>query len=162
MDLLRGSLVHTTLSDENICSPSLFSTGCVCQHYILLYPLSHSPAIILFHEGHTVDRELRKSRHWVLFIFVSPAFDKVYGTYFLGGSDSKESAFNAGDLDLIPELGSSPGERNSYPLQYSCLKNPMDRGAWQATVHRIAKSHTWLKQLSMHALTSLRAFIRRS
>ena len=54
-------------------------------------------------------------------------------------SDSKESACNAGDLGLIPGSERSPGERNSYLLQYSFLENPMDRGVWWATVHRIAK-----------------------
>ena len=53
-----------------------------------------------------------------------------------------------GDLGLIPGLRRSPGEGNGYPLQYSCLKNPMDRRAWWATVHRIAKSWTRLKWLS--------------
>ena len=62
----------------------------------------------------------------------------------------KESACNAGDTGSIPELGRSPGEGNGYPLQYSCLENPMDRGAWWATVHRIAKIWTQLKCLSMH------------
>ena len=46
---------------------------------------------------------------------------------------------NAGDLGPIPGLGRSPGEGNGYPLQYSCLENSMDRGAWQATVHGVAK-----------------------
>ena len=63
---------------------------------------------------------------------------------FPGGSDGKESACSAGDLGLIPRLGRSPGEGNGYPLQYSGLENPMDRGAWPATVHRIAKSRTRL------------------
>ena len=49
------------------------------------------------------------------------------------------------DGDFIPELRRSAGEGNGYPLQYSCLENPMDRGAWQATVHGIAKSQTRLK-----------------
>ena len=52
----------------------------------------------------------------------------------------KESACNAGDPSLIPGSGRSPGEGNGYPLQYSCLENPMDRGAWRATVHGVAKS----------------------
>ena len=52
---------------------------------------------------------------------------------FPGSSDSKESACNAGDPGSIPGLGRSPGEENSNPLQYSCLENPMNRGAWQAT-----------------------------
>ena len=63
---------------------------------------------------------------------------------FPGGSDSKESACNAGDPDSIPGSGRSPGEGNDYPLQYSCLENPMDREAWQATVHEITKSWTRL------------------
>ena len=61
---------------------------------------------------------------------------------FLGGSDSKESACNAGNLGLIPRLGRSPGEGNGNPLQYSCLENSTDRGVWQATVHGFAKSRT--------------------
>ena len=59
---------------------------------------------------------------------------------FPGGSDSKESACSVGDLGLIPGSGRSPGEGNSTPLQYSCLENPMDRGAWRATVHGVAGS----------------------
>ena len=51
---------------------------------------------------------------------------------FHGGSDSKESSCNVGDLGLIPGLGRSPGGGHGNPLQYSCLENPMDRGAWQA------------------------------
>ena len=59
---------------------------------------------------------------------------------FPGGSDSKESACNAGDLELIPGSGRSPGEGNGNPLQYSCLKNPMDRGAWWAMIfHGVLK-----------------------
>ena len=58
------------------------------------------------------------------------------------GLDSKESNCNAGDLGLIPGLGRSPGEGNGNPLQYSCLENSMDRGAWWATVHGVAKSRT--------------------
>ena len=54
------------------------------------------------------------------------------------------SACSAGDLGLIPGLGRSPGEGNGNPLQYSCLENPMDRGAWQDIVHGVAKSWTWL------------------
>ena len=51
----------------------------------------------------------------------------------------KESACNAGDVGLIPRSGRSPGEGNGNPLQYSCLGNPVDRGAWGATVHGVAK-----------------------
>ena len=59
---------------------------------------------------------------------------------FLGGSDGKASACNAGDLGSIPGSGGSPGEGNGNPLQYSCPDNSMDRGAWWATVHGVAKS----------------------
>ena len=61
------------------------------------------------------------------------------------GSDGKESACNAGDLGSIPGSGRSLGEEGGYSLQYSCLENPMDRGPWWATVHRVTKS---LRQLS--------------
>ena len=61
---------------------------------------------------------------------------------FSGGSDGKECACREGDLGSIPGLGKSPGEGNGNPLQYSCLENPMDRGAWQVTVHGFAESHT--------------------
>ena len=60
------------------------------------------------------------------------------------GSDGKESAHNAGDTGLIPGSGRSLGEGNDNPLQYSCLENSMDRGAWWATIHGIAKSRTQL------------------
>jgi len=58
------------------------------------------------------------------------------------GSDDKESACNAGDLGSILGSGRSPEEGNDYPLQYSCLENFMDRGAWWAIVHGVAKSQT--------------------
>ena len=62
----------------------------------------------------------------------------------LGGSDGKESAHDAGDLGSVPGSGRSPGEGNGYALQYSCLENSMDRGAWWTTVNGIAKSRTRL------------------
>ena len=61
-----------------------------------------------------------------------------------GGSDGKESACSAGDLGLTPDLGRSPGEQNGYPVHYSCLENPIDRGAWRATVLEEVKSQTRL------------------
>ena len=61
---------------------------------------------------------------------------------FPGGSDGKGSAYNAGDPGSIPGSGRSPGEGNGNPLQYSSLENPMDGGAWLATVHGVAKSQT--------------------
>ena len=61
---------------------------------------------------------------------------------FLGVSAGEESACNAGDPGLIPELGRSPAEGNDTPLQYSCLGNPMDGGVWQTTVYGVAKRLT--------------------
>ena len=70
---------------------------------------------------------------------------------FLGGSVGEEFTCNVGDkgdVGSIPGLGRSPGEGHGNSLQYSCLENSMDRGAWWATVYRVTKSQTWLKQLS--------------
>ena len=61
---------------------------------------------------------------------------------FPGGPAVKNPPASAGDTGLIPGLGGSPGEGNGYPIPYSFLGNPMDRGAWRATVHGIAKSQT--------------------
>ena len=60
-------------------------------------------------------------------------------SYFPGSSVGKDSACSAGDLGPIPGSERSPGEGNGYPLQCSCLENPMDRGAWWATVHEVNK-----------------------
>ena len=71
-----------------------------------------------------------------LLISLKPLMD------FPDGSDGKESACNAGDWGLIPGSGRSPGEGNGNPLQYSCLENLTDRGAWWGTVGRVAESDT--------------------
>ena len=68
----------------------------------------------------------------------------IDGLGFPGGSESKESTCNVGDLGLIPGLGRSPEGGHGNPLQYSYLENPMHRGAWWSTVHGVAKSWTWL------------------
>ena len=65
---------------------------------------------------------------------------------FHGGLDGKESACNAGDLGSVPGLGRLPGEGNGSPLQYSCLENSMDRGAWWATVYGVKESRTRLSE----------------
>ena len=77
----------------------------------------------------------------------------IYYWGFPGGSGSKESACSAGDPGLISGLGRFPGEGNGNPLQYSCLENPMDRGAWWATVHGITKSEIQLSNSHTHTHT---------
>ena len=73
--------------------------------------------------------------------FVVEEFVVIYTYTYV--SDGKESTCNAGDPGSIPGSGKSPGEGNGcYPLQYSCLENPMDREAWRAAVHSVAKSQT--------------------
>ena len=67
-------------------------------------------------------------------------------TGFPGGTVVKNLPANAADTDVIPGLGRSPGEQNDNPLQYSCLGNPMDRGAWWVTVYGVAKSQTRLSE----------------
>ena len=64
------------------------------------------------------------------------------------GSDSKESGCKSGNPGSIPGLGRSPGEGNGNPLQYSCLENPVDGEAWQATVYGVAKSQTQLSNFT--------------
>ena len=72
----------------------------------------------------------------------------VVSSGFPGGSEVKASSSNEGDLGSIPGLGKYPGEGNGNPFQYSCLENSMDGGAWQATVHRVAKSQTRLSDFT--------------
>ena len=92
----------------------------------ILYQLSYQGSpFILGHPNH---------KHHLVHIPCPP-----HPWYFPGGSDGKESACNVGDLGSIPGLGRSPGEGNGSPLHYSGLENPVDRGAWQATVHGEAK-----------------------
>ena len=82
---------------------------------------------------------------------------------FPGSSEVKVSACNVGDQGSIPELGRSSGEGNSNPLQYSCLENPMDGGAQQATVHGVAKSRTRLSDFtSLHSNKELLQYTEHS
>ena len=84
--------------------------------------------------------ELRSQRSMFHASLIYSLFIGTWG--FLGGSDSKKSVRNAGEPGLIPGLGRSPGEGNGNPVQYSCLENPMDTGAWWATVHGVTRSQT--------------------
>ena len=91
------------------------------------------PLCVLTNPSPAASCQIVKSLH-CLMIFVHLSFLVVYYPGFPGGSDSKESTCNAGDLGFILGCGRSPGEGNGNPLQYSCLGNPMDREAWQTTV----------------------------
>ena len=74
-----------------------------------------------------------------------------YTKGFPDGSDGKEPACNAGDLGSIPGSRRPPGGGHGNPLQYACLENPMDRGAWRAPVHGVAKSRTRLSNTAQHS-----------
>ena len=76
---------------------------------------------------------------------ITNSIDMNLSKNFTNSTVSKESAYNVGDLGLIPGLGGSPGEENGYPLQYSCLENSIDRGAWKATIHRVTKTQKRLR-----------------
>ena len=117
----------------------------------LLYPVDHSPpgssvhgilqARILEWLASPFSRRSSQPRDWIHVSYVSCISSWV-------GSDCKASAYNAGDLGSIPGLWRSPGEGNGNPLQYSCLENPMDGGAWWSAVHGVTKSWTWLSDFT--------------
>ena len=96
------------------------------------------------------NKDLFKEVFWELHSLFNP-LNKDLPVGFPSSSDGKESACNSGDPGSIPGLGRSPGGGNGNPLQYSCLENCMDRGAWRTTVHGVAKSWARLKRLSTHA-----------
>ena len=78
------------------------------------------------------------------------------------GSVVKNSPANARDMGLTPKSGRSPGIGNGNPLQYSCLQNSQDRGAWQATVHRVAKRHTGHAHTHTHTHTHIHTHTHRN
>ena len=89
----------------------------------------------------------------VLYVRTFPLSTIIIGVGFPRDSVGKEptcSVGDSGDMGSFPRLGRSPGVGHGNPLQHSCLQNPMDSGAWWATVHRVAMSLTWPKRLSMH------------
>ena len=96
-----------------------------------------------------LENAMDRGAWWATVLWVANSQTGLTNTFTLGfpvGSDGKESACNAGDLGSIPESRRSPGVGNSNPLQYSCLENSMDRKAWWATVHGVAKSQTLLSE----------------
>ena len=90
---------------------------------------------------------------------MEPTLVDLPGEFWVpGGSRGKESACNTGDPGSIPWLGRSPGEGNGNSFQYSCLRNRMDRWSWQATVHGVVKTRTWLSDSHRH--THIHSFTR--
>ena len=104
--------------------------------------------------------ELNWLKRYITYYICVYTFKLVYNTLgFPGDSNGKESACNMGIPSLISGLGRSPGERNGYPLQYSGLENPMDRGAWRATGQGVTKSQ--MQHILKSSLASVRCLPRR-
>ena len=102
----------------------------------------------LWKEEKRKEKEKRKDKHLNADLQRIARRDKKAFLSDPGGSDGKASACKVGDPGSIPGSGRSPGEGNGNPLQHSCLENPMDGGAWQATVHGAAKSWTRLSDFT--------------
>ena len=137
------------------------------HHFLSRYLVHYRYAINIYCIGRKISCLLRESMpvFYHLLLQLRPSARTIWIPIFtiiqhMGASQvalvaknlSKNPPVKAGDVrdaSLIPGLGRSPGGGHGNPLQYSCLGNPMDRGAWRA-VHRVTKSQTWLKQLSMH------------
>ena len=131
------------------------------QSYMLLLRIKNEQTTVnqvglfirLFLTGYLmITKQWNRLMPWVL-QWIVPAHQLVTG--FPDGSDGKETACKAGDLVSIPGSGRPPGEGHGNPLQYPCLENPMVRGAWQSTVHGVAKSWTWLSNFTI-TITKLR------
>ena len=120
-------------------------------HLILCHPLlllpSVFPSIRIFSSESAL--HIRWPKYWSFSLSISPSNEYSWLILdFPGGSDGKASAYNAGDPGSIPASGRSPGEGNGDPLQYSCLENPMDGGAWYPTIHGVEKSRTRLSDFT--------------
>ena len=128
--LMCSFQMQTCMFDEYFIAYKAFS----CIIFLELWNPQRQDVIILISQTKEINSE-----KWKWF---SCGYGLTQG--FPDGSEVKESAYNAGDLGSFSELERSPGEENSYPFQYSCLENSMNREAWWATVHGITKSQTWL------------------
>ena len=129
--------------------------SCGGSHSVLKGPLGWRPGL-----SRKVGVKLLLGPHFQVWSYVPPmSYVPSCSGFYLGSAGprsfpGKESASNAGaagDVGSIPGLERFPGGGHDYPLQYSCLGNPMDRGAWQAIIHGVAKSLTQRKRLSMQA-----------
>ena len=121
---------------------SIFVPNSISYRFRITIPLSLPPSLLSFLPS--------------FFLPSLPPFPKQLSRtlpYQVGGASGKEPIASAGDIrercGFHAWVSKIPWKRDGSPLQYSCLENPMDRGAWQATVHKVAKSQTWLKWLSI-------------
>ena len=144
-------LLHLTLPCS-VCTCFIFLTASVSTQKYLTWLLAPT---FVFYIAETPTHLLSvlfllQLLHPFPTLFIISSYTLPFGeeghllSFFPSGSDGKASAYHAGDLGSIPGSGKSLEGGNGNPLQYSCLENPMDRGAWQATVHGIAKSWTQL------------------
>ena len=139
----RQILNHCTTVQVLVCYFYTYDSTCLFVNEICLYFCFLNCSVKFRDEGYA---SLKKNIWGYLpfsILHVCINLD-LYSLGIHGDSDSKESACNAGDLGLNPGLGRSSGEGNGNPFQYSCLENPMDWGAWWATVHGVTRSQTWL------------------
>ena len=115
------------------------------QHHSSKASILQCSAFFIVHLSHpymTTGKTIAFTRQTFVGKVMCLLFNMLSRFNFLGGLDGKASAYNLGDPGLIPGLGRSPGKENGNLLQCSCLENPMDRGAWWATVDGVAKSQT--------------------
>ena len=151
------------------------------EHFLLMFPTTAINFIMFFilsrekmgiSKREEINEEACSLRQWTeslpLWFPIIPSswyFHSFYTLYLnpglLGGTSGNESIYQWRRYKkhgFNPESGRSPGEGNGNLLQYSCLENPMDRGAWWAIIHGVTKSWTWLKWLSMHTSWILAKF----
>ena len=114
-----------------VAACNIFSCG-ACEIQFPNQGWKQDPALGAWSLSHWTVRDVPIRTHCMQCYTTSTQYSSSIQKEF-SGSDSKESTCNRGDSGLIPELGRSPGEGNGNPLQYSCLENPMDRGAWWPT-----------------------------
>ena len=137
-----------SFNDFKLRVGTLCRSGMGCGEGLASKARSTALAVLEQHNDKCVVRVAGLGGRWMLRMAVSSGgtFVQIRGekwaSWWLSNKASACSAGAAGDLGLIPGLGRSPGGGRGNPLQYSCLENPMDRGTWQATVHRVTKSPT--------------------
>ena len=130
---------HSSLASECIlCSIIYRHSSCISANRRTNWAVAVLVHYCLIPEEMCSSQDSFTFLHILWNYYLPPAIIPSYG------SDGKESACNARDLGSIPRSGRSPGERKSYPFQYSCLRNSVDREAWRATVHGFTKSWTQL------------------